>query len=142
VNSHDLLFKSSTMGLVEEKTDMRTYLGDMYEVFQELETVAGVACSTGAPGADGADGADGTDGNSGSNTVNTVPAALPTAESSDSVPVWGVVLFVVVTVVLLGVMVMVFIMVRREKQGTPMFRSTLYAGNGAPEVKPQAVEAF
>jgi melanoma-associated antigen p97 len=103
VNTGDLVFKSSTMGLQPVKTDMRTYLGDLYEVYQELETVAGHACV----------GTDGTPQGPGSSSGG----------SSSDVPVWGIVLFVLIFVLLLGVSVLVFCMIRREKAGAPMFAS-------------------
>jgi len=101
VNANDLIFKSSTTKINTVKSDMRNYLGDMYEVFKELEEVADVPCT-------------------GTNDPNIMYVK---SSSSSKVPAWGIAVFVLMTVVLLGVSVLVVCMIRREKAGTPMFYS-------------------
>ena len=82
-------------------------------IIEELRDEA--AGADGADGADGMDGRDGADGDSGSAVV------LDGNSDAEEVPLWGIVVFVLMAFVLVAFAGLTVFMVRREKQGKPLF---------------------
>jgi len=101
VNTGDLVFKGDTYSLAPVYTDMRTYLGEMYTVFREMEDLNNLGCG-------------GTDD-------HLTGQAVVARSSSDDIPGWGVAVIVLVTLVIMAMCGLVCCMVAKERAGSPMF---------------------
>jgi len=122
VNPGDLVFKCSTMKLEEVDSDMISFMGPSYDVYEELEEAENVPCSAEVP--------------VNSEDVETIIKRVDSGD--DGIPTWGIAVIVVISIISFGMLLLLVVMWKREREGNPLFSALidnpLSAGH-APKAK-------
>jgi len=104
VNPGDLIFKGSTMKLEMVDSDMISFMGPSYDVYEELEEAENKPCSAEVPV-----------------IVEDVTNIVKEVTGDDGIPTWGIIVIVVISVIAVAMLTLVLVMVKKERLGSPLF---------------------